>query len=89
MRLAWVTVVVGVLAACDTAPEQERRDVCTAFCDCETGTPFALESCITDDCLPAVPAVSDACLDCVYTYSQTCGELFNQCLVSCFSQAQP
>jgi hypothetical protein len=89
MQLLWVTVVVGALAACDAAPEQQRRDVCTAFCDCETGTPLALESCITDDCLPAVPAVSDVCLDCVYTYSQTCGELFNQCLASCFSQAQP
>ena len=88
MRLV-CAIVVGLLAACDTPPEQERRDVCTAFCHCVTGTPFAEESCITDQCLPQVPAVSDECLSCVYTYSQTCGDLNNQCGATCFAQAQP
>ncbi len=88
MRLLCVCVV-ALVAACDTPPEQQRRDVCTAFCDCGTSTPGTLESCITDQCLPQVPSVSDDCLTCVYTYSQTCGELVNQCSATCFSQAQP
>lgn len=89
MRLAWVSFVVGLLAACEVPPEQQRRDVCTAYCDCSESTPLARERCITDQCLPNVPAVSEACLDCVYTYSQTCSELARECIPLCFQQAQP
>ena len=73
-------VVCLVAAACNTSPEQERRDVCTAYCECVTsGLPSEVESCIVDDCLPEVPSVSDACLTCVYTFSQTCSDLFTNC----------
>src|SRR5262245_44340748 len=81
-----LVVALGLLLfGCTTTPEQKRRDVCTAFCDCVTGTPSALERCITDDCFPILPpAVSDPCLDCVYTNSQACSALFSTCESLCF-----
>jgi hypothetical protein len=86
MRLVGMSFVVGLLAVgCDASPEQQRRDVCTAYCECETSTPLALEGCITDTCLPLLPSASEDCVSCVYTYSQTCGDLFDQCSSECFS----
>ena len=86
MRLVGVSILVVLgLGGCDIPPEQERRDVCTAFCDCLGGLPSQVESCITDDCLPDVPpTISDSCRQCVYENSQMCSVLFNDCLGPCF-----
>ena len=85
MRLVFV---VGLaLAACTRTPDEERRDVCNAFCDCATTGPATLEQCIVNDCFPELPTASEPCLQCVYTNSARCSELFDDCMDTCFSQA--
>jgi len=86
MRLVVVSLIVLVAAGCDPSPEQAKRDVCTAVCECETnGLPSQVESCV-EQCVPLVPDISDECLTCVYTYSQSCSDLENACDDAC---AQP
>lgn len=88
MRLVVVSIV-SLLAACEPSPEQERQDVSTAFCQCQVHTPLALEQCI-DEVTPLVSSdPSDACMDCVYTNSQMCAELADDCFGLCLDFAQP
>lgn len=88
MRLAVVSFVCLLAAACDTSPEQEARDLCTAVCDCMTASPALVNACI-DNCVPNVPTtLSDACVMCVYQYSQTCSDL-NMCVEDACQQPQP
>lgn len=88
MRLVVVSFVVLLAAACDVSPEQASRDVCTAICECETnGLPSQVEGCV-DTCMPIFPDVSDECLTCVYTYSQSCSDLERECEDAC-DQPQP
>ena len=90
MRLVVVSLVCLLATACANSPEQERRMVCTAFCDCLHDTPATVEACIVDDCFPDLPSASDACLSCVYENSQMCPMLFNDCIDVCFPhQPQP
>ena len=83
--------VVGLLAgACTNSPEQERHDVCTAYCECATnGLPSQVESCFVNDCLPAIGMVSDPCMTCVYTYGQSCPDLFSNCNDLCLQTSSP
>jgi hypothetical protein len=82
-------LALGLWAGCfEITPEQRARDVCTAYCDCYA-QPGQTEACVVNDCLPDIPPVTDACLDCVYANSQMCGELVNQCLDLCTDTATP
>ena len=82
-------VLASLLAGCfETTPQQKSRDVCTAYCDCIV-TPSMVEQCITDDCLPDIPPVTDPCLDCVYANSQTCSTLFDECTDLCLDTSTP
>ena len=86
MRLVVVSIV-GLLVACETPPEQERADVLTAFCGCLHATPSAIETCKTDEVGPFVPAIlSDECINCVYTNSGMCTDLFQDCADPCTEQ---
>ena len=88
MRLVVVSIV-GLLAACEAQPEQQRQEVGTAFCKCETSTPFALEQCL-EEVLPFVDATpTEECMDCVYLNSQMCSTLFDDCVDLCVQQPQP
>lgn len=88
MRLVVVSFVVLFATACDPSPEQAKRDVCTVACQCETnGLPSQVESCV-EACVPQVPVVSDECLECFYTYSQSCSDLERECEDAC-DQPQP
>jgi hypothetical protein len=79
MRLAVVSIVGLLLAACDASPEERAHDLCSAVCNCMSASPAVREACIAD-CVPDVPAdLPDECIGCVYQYSQTCGDLFSQC----------
>lgn len=80
MRLVVVSIV-GLLAACTPSPEQRATDVCTAICDCMSGLPSEVQSCTTECTDEVTFTIPDACLDCVYTYSQTCSDLFATCFV--------
>lgn len=84
MRAMRLVVVAFFLVAvgCDPSPEQAVRDVCTAFCQCRTVLPSQLDRCVSG-CTQQVPAVSDECLTCTYTYSQSCPELFGDCYATC------
>ena len=85
MRLVVVSLVGLLAAACDQSPEQRATDVCTAICDCTNDLPCEQQSCTTE-CIGEVTfTIPDACLDCVYTYSQTCADLFGLC----FDDDQP
>lgn len=86
-----VTFVIGLLlAGCETSPEQEQANVCTVFCGCAAGPlQSQVDSCIVDDCMPDIPPVTDACLQCVDASSQQCGELFDDCLDLCFNVITP
>jgi hypothetical protein len=92
MRLVVVSIVGLLLAACEVSPEQRARDVCTAACDCVETTPSKVELCVTM-CIAQAPAmIPDACLDCVYQYSQSCTNLFQQCFaqdMACDEPQQP
>jgi hypothetical protein len=83
MRLVVVSLLGLVVAACDPSPEQQARDVCTAFCDCSSSSPARVEACIVE-CVDDIQQITlpPACVECVYTYSQTCGDLFQQCIES-------
>jgi hypothetical protein len=81
MRLV---VLFFVLTACTVPPEQRAHDVCTAFCDCvEIATP-QVDACVAD-CVPDLGTVSDDCLTCVYSHSQMCGTIFDDCTDMCTS----
>lgn len=83
MRLVLVSFVVGVLAACTQSPEQKAQDLCTAVCDCEETLPSKQTECV-DKCVQTAPAtISDDCINCIYTYSQSCGDLLPQCIDKC------
>jgi hypothetical protein len=91
VRGGWrgLIVLASVLAGCFEAnPLQKARDVCTAYCDCIV-SPAMVEQCIVDDCLPDIPPVSDPCLQCVYTNSQTCSTLFDECTDLCLDTSTP
>jgi hypothetical protein len=87
-RRGLVVVVLGMLAGCfEITPEQKARDVCTAFCDCLV--PTNADRCVTEQCLPQLPPVSDPCLNCVYANSQQCGDLVDQCSNLCGDDNDP
>jgi hypothetical protein len=83
MRLVVVSLLGLFAAACDPSPEQQARDVCTAFCDCQSALPATVDACIAD-CVDDIGSVTlpAECVDCVYTHSQTCGDLFTECIQS-------
>jgi len=82
-------VALGTLASCFEAdPQQSARAVCTAYCECVV-TAGQVEMCITDDCLPILPPVSDECLDCVTANSNSCTSLDAQCTDICLDNSQP
>ncbi|HEY5926979.1 MAG TPA: hypothetical protein VIV11_35070 [Kofleriaceae bacterium] len=88
MRLVVVSFVLG-LAACNTPPEQEARDLCTVICKCATASPTRIELCVeecTEDIAPL--SLPDACVECVYQYSQSCGDFEAHCEAAC-DQPQP
>lgn len=87
MRVLALLVMVG----CTQMPAQKADAVCQAYCDCvDPGAiPSVVDQCVTQQCLPDLPPVTDACLDCVYAHDQVCGELFDQCTDLCLSMAQP
>lgn len=88
MRFVGVSFVVCLLlGGCQTTPEEERREVCQAFCQCLVTGATQVETCIVDDCLPDILTVSDDCLDCVLQNSQSCPTLLNQCPAHCTQQA--
>jgi hypothetical protein len=74
---------VGALSGCflNATPQTRAEDVCTAYCQCYA--PSQLDQCIQQDCLPDIPAVTDACLECVQLNSQTCSELASECTDLC------
>jgi hypothetical protein len=86
MRLVVVSFV-GLLAACSPSPEQEVHDVCTAACNCTETLPSRVDTCVAG-CVADMPSVSDECVECIYTYSQSCTDLFAQCDDPC-TQPQP
>jgi hypothetical protein len=88
MRLVVVSFVVLWAAACDPSPEQQARDVCTAVCDCTSASPSQVNACV-DECVEEIPAaLPQACVQCVYQYSQTCSDLFEECITSDLCDAQ-
>lgn len=82
LRGLFALLVIGLGAGCDVSPDQAARDVCTAFCDCAV-TPGLVEQCVVEGCLPDLPPVSDACLQCVYMNSASCTDLFADCSALC------
>lgn len=87
MRLIGVSFVLA-LVACTVPPEQRARDVCTALCNCVEIGSTQVQACV-DDCVPDIGDVSDDCLTCVYSHSQMCGSLFEDCDDMCTSQPTP
>jgi len=93
MRLVVVSLVCLCLStvACDQSPEQKAQDVCAAFCDCETQAPALNKACVSD-CVADIGTVDipDTCVDCIYQYSQVCGDLQTHCEAACqVQQPQP
>ena len=88
MRLVVVSII-GLLAACNTPPEQEARDLCTALCNCMTASPTLRDECVAE-CIPDVPAMlPDDCINCIYQYSQSCSDLEAHCEAACDVQQPP
>lgn len=82
MRLVVVSFIGLLAAACDPSPEQQARDLCNAVCDCTSASPAMVAACV-DECVVDIPAtLPDDCVQCIYQYSQTCGDLFEQCIDS-------
>lgn len=79
-------VAVGVMSTgCfEESPQQRAEAVCTVYCECAV-TAGQVEQCVTQDCLPAIPAVSDECMDCVVTNAQMCTVLEDRCSNLCMS----
>lgn len=77
-------VAVGVMStACfEESPQQRATAVCTEFCECFVSA-GQVEQCVTEQCLPQIPPVSDECMDCVVTNAQACGALDDQCSDLC------
>jgi hypothetical protein len=82
-RLLWALLVT---AGCTQSPADRAVTVCDTFCGCAEPLPSQAEECSTE-CLAAIPAVSDACLACVYDFEATCGPLVDQCQAMCFQAA--
>ena len=77
-------VVVSVMSTgCfEESPQQRASAVCNAYCECFVSA-GQVEQCVTEDCLPAIPPVSDECMDCVVANAQTCTALDAQCTDLC------
>ncbi|HEX7701470.1 MAG TPA: hypothetical protein VF403_12125 [Kofleriaceae bacterium] len=84
-RFLWVVLFAG----CTQSPADRIEIVCNTFCDCVSTLPSAVETCVTQQCEPTIPPVSDECLACVYDHESTCGALVSDCQTMCFQQATP
>lgn len=86
MRVLALLVVVG----CTQMPAEKAQDVCQAYCACTFpgALPSTVDQCVAQMCLPAVPPVSDDCLNCVFEHEQSCSVMFTQCDASCFPATQ-
>jgi hypothetical protein len=80
--IALVTVGVMSTGCFEESPLQRARAVCDAYCECAF-TAGQVEQCVTEQCLPILPPVSDECIDCVVTNAQVCSALDNQCTNLC------
>jgi hypothetical protein len=40
-----------------------------------------IQACITECVDDAPQSIPDACMDCIYTYSQACSDLFGMCFI--------
>ena len=79
----------ALLAGCfEESPQQRARAVCDAYCECVV-TVGQVEQCIVEQCLPALPPVSNECLDCVVQNAQTCSTLDALCTDLCIDNSQP
>ena len=87
--MRWV-FALSVLVGCTQTAQEKAQDVCQAYCDCvDPGAlPSVLDECVTQQCLPQLPTVSDDCLTCVFEHDQVCPELFDRCDSLCISPAQ-
>ncbi len=76
-------VAVGVMSTgCfEETPQQRAEAVCNAYCECFVSA-GQVEQCVTEQCLPDIPAVSEECMDCVVSNAQTCSAL-DQCTGLC------
>lgn len=77
-------VAIGVMSTgCfNESPQQRAEAVCNAYCECSFSA-GQVDQCVTEQCLPVIPPVSDECMDCVVSNSQTCTALDAQCTDLC------
>jgi hypothetical protein len=88
-RGLFVLVASSLLVGCfEETSEQRSRAVCNAYCECFV-TAGEVQQCVVEECLPDLPPVSDECLDCVISNSQTCTALGAQCTDTCFDNGTP
>jgi hypothetical protein len=80
---------VALFAGCTQSPADRVEIVCNTFCDCAFTLPSAVQMCVTQQCEPFIPPVSDECLACVYDHESTCTALESDCQTMCFPQANP
>ena len=82
-------VAMSLLVGCfEETAGQRARAVCDAYCECYV-TAGEVEQCVAEECLPDLPPVSDECIDCVISNSQTCTALGSQCTDMCFDNGTP
>ena len=83
-------VIAVLLVGCHLTQQQEAVDVCNAYCKCvEADLPGVQRTCVERDCLPQLPPVTEACLDCVFTHDRTCSDLTATCTQLCLRTAMP
>ena len=83
-------IALLVLLGCTQTPQEKSQDVCQAYCSCADpgALPSVLDDCIQQQCLPQLPPVSDACLQCVFAHDQVCTDLAAQCTDLCLPANQ-
>ena len=83
-RVVLTLVTVLSLGGClffNDSPQEREYAVCYAYCDCVA---VDIEACITNQCMPVLPVVSDPCFECVSQNSNSCTILDNLCSDLCF-----
>lgn len=85
-----VLAAMFALGGCHLTTDQEAEDVCTVYCKCAVADlPDAQRTCVEQTCVPTLPTVTDACLDCVFAHDEACSDLLDTCTQLCIPNPTP
>ncbi|MEO8704773.1 MAG: hypothetical protein ABI867_32250 [Kofleriaceae bacterium] len=84
IRTGTLCLLVGLLAACDSTPQERINSACTALCGCALPPlPLQQQECIADCSNEGIGNISEACVACISGHVNSCTTLEADCEPIC------